>query len=133
MDDELAPVDDAPLLVTPPEPPDGSSSADATGAEVSGHVDGVRTRPRLDSSGWAIHPTVVERYFTTHTTSNHQSLHVHSNGICVLGVSPSHPMLQPPLRVKPVRSVSSRSRSGPVRSSSPRLLFRSVEGRSVPN
>lgn len=32
-----------------------------------------------------------------HSTSNHQSLCVHSNGICVLGVLASHPQLQPPL------------------------------------
>ena len=40
---------------------------------------------------------------------------------------------QPPLCVEPARSIPGRSRSGPVRSRSPRSSFRSLEGRSVPN
>jgi len=63
------------------------------------HVDGARTLPTLGPDGWARYPSVTKRYYTTHMMSNHQSLHQHSNGICVLGVAASHPMLQPPLRI----------------------------------
>ena len=42
-------------------------------------------------NGWARWPSVTERYFTTHVMSNHQTVHVHSNGLCVLSVDPSHP------------------------------------------
>ena len=53
---------------------------DPEGNEASeGHVDGASALPQL-VNGWPKFPTVVERYFTTHTTSNHQALHVHSNG-----------------------------------------------------
>jgi hypothetical protein len=93
-------------------------------AAGEGHVDGASALPQL-VDGWPKFPTVIERYFTTHTTSNHQSLHVHSNGcaqarrrrassthhgfdppppcpprrVCVLAVAPSHPMLQSPSQV----------------------------------
>ena len=53
----------------------------------------------LSAGGWARWPTVLERYYTTYTTSNHQLIHQHSNGLILLGVSPSHPQLQPPRRV----------------------------------
>jgi hypothetical protein len=80
-----------------PMPVDATDDAAAASAGSSGHVghaDGSSMLPRLVDGGWARHPTVLERYFTTHTTSNHQCVHVHSNGVCVLAVSPSHPMLQ---------------------------------------
>lgn len=69
------------------------------GAEDSaGHVDGNNSAPFLVGR-WPQWPSVIQRYYSTHTTSNHQCLHVHSNGVCVLSVAPTHPMLQPPLRV----------------------------------
>ena len=71
------------------------------GDETSGHVDGNNAMPTL-VNGWAVWPSVVQRYYTTHTLSNHQCLHVHSNGVCVLSVAPTHPMLQPPLRVEDI-------------------------------
>lgn len=82
------------------------AAAGPSGAVVAqdsgGHVDGNNAMPRLGSNGWAIWPTVLQRYYRTHTTSNHQCLHVHSNGICVLSVAPSHPMLQPPQTIKSI-------------------------------
>ena len=83
------------------EATDEASRADAdaiSGAAIDGgHADG-RILPDL-VNGWARHPSVLKRYYTTYTTSNHQCLHVHSNGVCVLAVAPTHPILQPPLRV----------------------------------
>ena len=76
----------------------GSGGGGGDDAGGRSKVIGVHALPRL-VNGWARHPTVLERYYETHTTSNHQCLHVHSNGICVLNVSPSHPMLQPPLTI----------------------------------
>ena len=73
------------------EPSNDVAGPSATEAIDGGHVDG-RILPRL-VNGWARHPTVLERYYTSHTLSNHQCVHVHSNGVCVLAVSPSHPML----------------------------------------
>ena len=49
--------------------------------------------------GWAQYPSVLERYYNTYTTSNHQALHVHSNGICLLGLARTHAALQPGVRV----------------------------------
>ena len=70
------------------------------GGEPTAHgADQSRGMPILKEDGWVRYPSVTERYFTTHTLSNHQCLHAHSNGICVLGVAPTHPMLQPPARV----------------------------------
>jgi hypothetical protein len=66
--------------------------------ESAGHVGGNNSLPFI-VNGWAQWPSVINRYYTTHTTSNHQCLHVHSNGVCVLSIAPTHPMLQPPLRV----------------------------------
>ena len=86
--------------------PDVASTVEAAPEVASGHIDGDNTRPRPGSDGWAVYPSVLERYYTTHTLSNHQCVSVHSNGLCVLGMSPDHPMLQPPLTVK---SVSFRS------------------------
>jgi len=67
-------------------------------AEPCGHVEGQVDMPTL-VDGWPRHPSVLERYYTTYRLSNGQSLHVHSNGLCVLGVSPDHPALQPPNRI----------------------------------
>jgi hypothetical protein len=60
--------------------------------EAPGDV-GTTTMPVLSAEGWAVYPSVMERYFTTYTTSNHQALHVHSNGLCLLSLAPSHPLL----------------------------------------
>ena len=68
-----------------------------------GHKDGANYKPRPTADGWVRYPTVIERYYTTYTTSNHQCLHFHSNGLCVLAVSPTHPMLQPPNKVTAIQ------------------------------
>ena len=47
--------------------------------DPSGHVEGQIDMPTL-VDGWAKHPSVLERYYTTYSTSNGQNLHVHSNG-----------------------------------------------------
>jgi hypothetical protein len=60
--------------------------------EAPGDV-GTTPMPVLSADGWPVYPSVVERYFTTHTTSNHQALHIHSNGLCLLALAPSHPLL----------------------------------------
>jgi len=67
---------------------------------LSGHESGTALSALKD--GWAVFPSVLERYYTAHCTSNHQTLHVHSNGLCLLGISPDHPKLQPPLKVTSV-------------------------------
>ena len=48
-------------------------------ANPSGHTDGQVDMPTL-VNGWAKHPSVLQRYYTTFSTSNGQNLHVHSNG-----------------------------------------------------
>ena len=65
------------------------------------HVDGDNKMPAV-VDGWPRYPSVLQRYYTTFTTSNHQSVHVHSNGLSVLGISRSHPLIQPPWRVTDV-------------------------------
>ena len=80
-----------------------------TVVDAIGHVDGDNKMARLGADGWAQYPSVLDRYYTTHTLSNNQRVSVHSNGLCVIGVAPSHPMLQSPLRVK---AVSFRSHDG---------------------
>ena len=76
-----------------------SGAADGAAAhEPANHADG-DNMAALSAGGWARWPTVLERYYTTYTTSNHQLIHQHSNGLILLGVSPSHPQLQPPRRV----------------------------------
>ena len=75
---------------------DEVEQAAVEGAGV-GHIDG-KVKPVI-LNGWARWPSVMERYFTTHVMSNHQTVHVHSNGLCVLSVDPSPPMLRPPLKV----------------------------------
>lgn len=60
--------------------------------EAPGDV-GTTPMPVLGADGWPVYPSVVERYFTTYTTSNHQALHIHSNGLCLLSLAPSHPLL----------------------------------------
>ena len=112
------------------------TNKDAMRAEPSeevglGHVDGNNKSARLGSDGWAVYPSVLERYYETHILSNYQAVSVHSNGcgspptrchvhthaarglaligniaaprLCVLGVAPTHPMLQPPNRVIAVK------------------------------
>ena len=89
-------------------------------AGASGHVDGANIPTLVD--GWARYPTVLERYYTTYTTSNGQHLHVHSNGcvesdlrslrrwltvptlarLSVIGLAKTHPLMQPPMEVKRV-------------------------------
>lgn len=76
-----------------------ATTAAPAGGDTLGHVDGANYMPRVNSDGWVRYPTVLERYYKTYTTSNHQCLHIHSNGVCILGVAPSHPMLQPPNKV----------------------------------
>jgi len=71
---------------------------DQAGAASSGHVDGNILLPTV-RDGWPVFPSVRDRYYTAYKTSNHQTLHVHSNGICVLGVDPTHPQLQPPNQI----------------------------------
>ena len=66
--------------------------------DLAGHVDGNNAEP-LIVNGWPRWPSVLQRYYAPYRTSNEQSLHVHSNGVCVLGVAPTHPALQPPLSV----------------------------------
>mmetsp|Transcript_23642 Transcript_23642/g.69298 ORF Transcript_23642/g.69298 Transcript_23642/m.69298 type:complete len:303 (+) Transcript_23642:32-940(+) len=75
-----------------PEPAPAAAAADCE--EAPGDV-GTTRLPDLSPDGWPIYPSVTERYFTTYVTSNHQALHVHSNGICLLGLAPSHPLLAP--------------------------------------
>ena len=70
------------------------AAAAADCEEAPGDV-GTTRLPDLSPDGWPIYPSVTERYFTTYVTSNHQALHVHSNGICLLGLAPSHPLLAP--------------------------------------
>ena len=77
---------------------DGAAADDAADGEPANHADG-DNMAALSAGGWARWPTVLERYYTTYTTSNHQLIHQHSNGLILLGVSPSHPQLQPPRRV----------------------------------
>lgn len=74
------------------EPAPAAAAADCE--EAPGDV-GTTRLPDLSPDGWPIYPSVTERYFTTYVTSNHQALHVHSNGICLLGLAPSHPLLAP--------------------------------------
>jgi len=62
--------------------------------EAPGDV-GTTTLPTLSAAGWPVYPSVVDRYFTTYTTSNHQAIHIHSNGICLLDLAPTHPLLAP--------------------------------------
>ena len=76
----------------------GVAAATAGGDEGGGHVDGNNAMPVM-VNGWPRWPSVLQRYYAMHTTSNHQCLHVHSNGVCILSVAPTHPMLQPPLKV----------------------------------
>jgi hypothetical protein len=97
--------------------PAAPSATDATGAAEreaeaapEGHIEGNRSLPDL-VDGWARYPSVVQRYYTTYKTSNHQAVHVHSNSICVLGVDAGHPMLAPPLRVVSVAYRSHDSKS----------------------
>ncbi|KOO27533.1 fam206a protein [Chrysochromulina tobinii] len=85
------------------------SSVAETVVDAMGHVDGDNKMARLGADGWAQYPSVLDRYYTTHTLSNNQRVSVHSNGLCVIGVAPSHPMLQSPLSVK---AVSFRSHDG---------------------
>jgi hypothetical protein len=85
------------------------SSVAETVVGAMGHVDGDNKMARLGADGWAQYPSVLDRYYTTHTLSNNQRVSVHSNGLCVIGVAPSHPMLQSPLSVK---AVSFRSHDG---------------------
>ena len=68
---------------------------EAASVVPGGHVDGNLALPTM-SNGWPVFPGVRDRYYTAYKTSNHQTLYVHSNGICVLGVDPLHPQLQPP-------------------------------------
>ena len=93
-------VDDAadPANVDAVDAADCPTKADdaAEEAQPSGHVDGNNAVPLKGSNGWACWPSVLQRYYATHTTSNHQCLHVHSNGICVLSVAPTHPAIQTP-------------------------------------
>ena len=77
---------------------DAAADSGATAHEPANHADG-DNMAALSAGGWARWPTVLERYYTTYTTSNHQLIHQHSNGLILLGVSPSHPQLQPPRRV----------------------------------
>eukprot|EP00967_Tisochrysis_lutea_P111585 scaffold175608_cov32-Tisochrysis_lutea.AAC.2 len=63
--------------------------------------------PALGGDGWAVYPSVIERYYTTYTTSNNQALHVHSNGLCLLSLARSHPLLAP--GAPPLASISFRS------------------------
>jgi len=65
---------------------------------VLGHEGGALL-PKLCALGWAEYPSLLERYYTPYVTSNSQSLHVHSNGLCVLGIDPAHPQLAPPRKV----------------------------------
>ena len=53
-----------------------ASVADA--AVPEGHINGAILPAMVD--GWPQFPSVRERYFTTFTTSNHQCVHLHSNG-----------------------------------------------------
>ena len=81
----------------------GSSGINPDGGDDGGgHVDGNKATPFMGADGWPHYPTVTQRYYKTHTTSNHQCLHMHSNGICVLGVAPTHPMLQPPAKIEAI-------------------------------
>jgi hypothetical protein len=60
---------------------DAAPTSEGPSNEVSEqHVDGARSLPTIGPDGWARYPSVLQRYYTTHTTSNHQALHVHSNG-----------------------------------------------------
>ena len=78
------------------------ATADATAEEPgSGHIGGIAVPTMVD--GWPVFPSVRERYYSSYTTKNHQSVHVHSNGLCVLSIAPTHPSIQPPLRVVGVR------------------------------
>ena len=78
----------------------GGSGREAGGGgdDFGGHVDGNNAVP-LVVNGWPRWPSVLQRYYATHTTSNEQRLDVHSNGLCVLNVAPTHPALQPPHHV----------------------------------
>eukprot|EP00966_Prymnesium_polylepis_P207309 4801967-Prymnesium_polylepis.1 len=73
--------------------------------------------------GWPRFPSVLQRYYETFTTSNHQSVHKNANGcapsatpcsrrphsqcsllrvrhrLCVLGIAPTHPLLQSPAEI----------------------------------
>ena len=88
---------------TAADPPD-AADAPATAAQAtadaggSSHADGANLVAR-SAGGWARWPSVLERYYTTYTTSNHQRISQHSNGLILLSVCPSHPQLQPPRRV----------------------------------
>mmetsp|Transcript_39366 Transcript_39366/g.92071 ORF Transcript_39366/g.92071 Transcript_39366/m.92071 type:complete len:278 (-) Transcript_39366:203-1036(-) len=79
----------------------GSQAAQA--GAVLGHEGGSTALPYLCDSGWAVFPSLLERYYTRFVTSNSQSLHVHSNGLCVLGVDSAHPQLAPPRKVTAVK------------------------------
>jgi len=81
----------------------GGVADESRGAEASaeGHINGTPLPTMVN--GWPKFPSVRERYFTTYTTGNHQCVHVHSNGLLVLGVSPDHPSMQPPNRVTAVK------------------------------
>ena len=64
--------------------------------------------------------SVLERYYTCYTTSNHQTIHVHSNGVCVLGVCRSHPLLHSGRAIRSIRYRSNDAKN---------LLENSVHGK----
>ena len=61
----------------PADAPEGGAGDEDAGG---GHVDGNNNKAVLGSDGWARFPTVLERYYTSYTLSNHQMVSIHSNG-----------------------------------------------------
>ena len=79
-----------------------ATAAAGSSGGAGGHVDGASAKPILEKDGFSRFPTLLERYFTSHVLSNHQVVSVHSNGLCMLNVDPSAPMMQPPHRITAV-------------------------------
>ena len=90
--------------------PSSAQQSMADAAELRSHKI-----PKLVADGWPRFPSVLQRYYETYTTSGHVSLHVNANGLCVLALAPTHPMLQPPNKVTGV-SFTSTIRPVPARS-----------------